>query len=492
MTERQTAPERLEQLIKSFAGRRVLVAGDVILDRYIWGDVERTSPEAPVPVVKWRRQSTNLGGASNVVANLCALGGRPELVGLVGADAAADEFRARLKELGVSDRGLIADKARPTTIKTRIMSQGQQLLRLDCEDDGKLGEALGRRILERFEKLLAQAELVILSDYDKGVLAPELCARMIQLAHAAGKPVIIDPKGVDYRKYRGADVITPNQKEAQAASGLKIDGEPAIAEAAAALRRVVKGRAVVITRGAQGVSVFEKGRAASHHPAQARAVFDVTGAGDTFIATLGLAMAAGASVTEAARLGNAAGSIVVGKLGAATASPAELLAMVRPGQAAWKLRSLDQIATEIEALRAIGKRIVFTNGCFDLIHIGHLKFLERARALGDVLIVAINSDASVRRLKKPPRPILGEEERAALLASLDAVDFIVVFDEDTPERLLGRLRPDILVKGKVPGVSGVVGREIVEQYGGKVEVMPLMGAVTTDSMLERIAGALGS
>ncbi|MCE5230265.1 D-glycero-beta-D-manno-heptose-7-phosphate kinase [bacterium] len=487
-----TSPERLEKIIHSFAGRRVLVAGDVILDRYVWGDVERTSPEAPVPVVKWRRQSTNLGGASNVVANLCALGGTPELVGLVGNDEAADEFRAKLKELGVSDRGLVADRERPTTIKTRIMSQGQQLLRLDREDDGKLGEALGKRLIERFEKLLARAELVILSDYDKGVLAPKLCAEMIEKARAAGKMVVIDPKGVDYRKYRGADVITPNQKEAQAASGIKIDGEPALVEAAAELRRVVKGRAVVITRGAQGVSVFERGRAATHVPAQARAVFDVTGAGDTFIATLGLALAAGASIAEAARLGNAAGSIVVGKLGAATADPAELLAAVRPGHAGWKLRSAEQIASEIEALRAAGKRIVFTNGCFDLLHIGHLKFLERARALGDVLIVAINSDASVRRLKKPPRPILGEEERAALLASLDAVDFIVVFDEDTPEKLLERLKPDILVKGKVPGVSGVVGRDIVENYGGKVEVLPLMGAVTTDSMLERIAGALGS
>ncbi len=492
MSDGQAAPERLEEIIRSFAGRRVLVAGDVILDRYVWGDVERTSPEAPVPVVKWRRQSTNLGGASNVVSNLCALGGKPELVGLVGTDEAAGEFRDKLKELGVSDRGLVADRERPTTIKTRIMSQGQQLLRLDREDDGALDEALGRRIIERFDKLLGGVEVVILSDYDKGVLAPKLCAAMIERARAAGKPVIIDPKGVDYRKYRGADVITPNQKEAQAASGIKIDGEAALAASAAALQRALKGRAVVITRGAQGVAVFERRKKAVHVPAQARAVYDVTGAGDTFIATLGLALACGAGVAEAARLGNAAGSIVVGKLGAATVDPAELLAAVRPGQASWKLRSPDQIASEIEALRAAGKRIVLTNGCFDLIHIGHLKFLERARALGDILIVAINSDASVRRLKKPPRPILGEEERAALLASLDAVDFIVVFDEDTPERLLGKLRPDILVKGKVPGVSGVVGRSIVESYGGKVEVLPLLGAVTTDSMLERIAGALGS
>lgn len=492
MTDGQAAPERLEKLINSFAGRHVLVAGDVILDRYVWGDVERTSPEAPVPVVRWRSHSTNLGGASNVVANLYALGGKPELVGLIGVDEAGLELLEALDELGVGRRGLVIDNERPTTIKTRIMSQGQQLLRLDREDDGALGESLSRKLIQRFKKLLGSVAVVILSDYDKGVLAPKLCAEMIEAARAAGKPVIIDPKGVDYRKYRGADVITPNQKEAQAASGIKIDGEPALVQAAAALHRAIKGRAVVITRGAQGVSVFENKKPATHIPAQARAVYDVTGAGDTFIATLGLALAAGASVAEAARLGNAAGSIVVGKLGAATADPAELLAAVRPGHAAWKLRSAEQLVNEMVALRAAGKRIVFTNGCFDLFHIGHLKFLERARALGDVLIVAINSDAGVRRLKKPPRPILGEEERAALLGSLDAVDFIVVFDDDTPERLLERIRPDILVKGKVPGVSGVVGRSIVETYGGRVEVLPLMGAVTTDQMLEKIAGGLGS
>ncbi len=486
MTRRPAAGERLEQLIQSFAGRRVLVAGDVILDRYIWGDVERTSPEAPVPVVQWRRQSINLGGAANVIANLCALGGRPELLGVVGEDEAADQLRGRLHELGVSARGLVVDRARPTTIKTRIMSQGQQLLRLDREDSAAFADELGRRLLARFEKLLARAELVILSDYDKGVLAPALCRAMIERARAAGRTIVIDPKGTDWRKYRGADFVTPNQKEAQAAAGVRIDGEPALAQAAAALRRTIAGRAIVVTRGAQGVSVFERGRPAAHLPAQARAVYDVTGAGDTFIATLALALAAGGSTVEAARLGNAAGSIVVGKLGAATADPGELLAAVRPGHASWKLRSVEQLAVELESLRAAGKRIVLTNGCFDLFHIGHLKFLERARALGDVLVVAINADAGVRRLKGPPRPILGEEERAALLASLGAVDFIVVFQEDTPERLLERLRPDVLVKGKTPG-GEIVGRAIVERHGGRVEGLPLLGEVTTETMLERIA-----
>ncbi|MCX7017118.1 MAG: D-glycero-beta-D-manno-heptose-7-phosphate kinase [Candidatus Sumerlaeota bacterium] len=478
--------ERLESIVHGFRGRAVLVVGDIILDRYVWGDVSRISPEAPAPVVRLRDQTSGLGGAANVVANLAALGARPALVGVVGADAAAAELRSLLSAIGVGANGLVVDRARPTTVKTRVMSMGHQLLRLDREDDSAFPSAVARRLVKAFAHVLPSAEVVVFSDYDKGVLAPGLCEMLLSLAKQAGKPTLVDPKGADYRKYRGATILKPNEKEA-AAAGLKIGSDDALAAAARSLQKTAQCRAVVVTRGGLGVSVFERGKPPAHFPARARSVYDVTGAGDSFVAAMAAALAAGASVAEAARIGNAAGAIVVGKLGAATTEPAELLAWLEPGRPVHKLRSVQQMRAEVEALRAAGRRIVFTNGCFDLLHLGHIKFLERARQLGDALIVALNSDRSVRAIKAPPRPVLNEEERASILASLDAVDYILIFDEPTPERLLALLRPDILVKGKTQRADEVVGREIVESHGGKVVLLPLLGETTTDAMVERIA-----
>jgi len=481
------APARLEQLIARFRGRRILVVGDIILDRYVWGDVERTSPEAPTPVVRLREITAGLGGAANVVANLAALGAKASLVGIVGKDEEAGEIRARLKAIGASAAGLVVVPARPTTVKTRIVSMGQQLLRLDREQTSRLDPLSGEKIVASFEKALASAEAVILSDYDKGVLETRRCQLLINMARTAKVPVVVDPKGAEYRKYRGATVMKPNQKEAQAATGLKVDSPAALAQAAQVLLETVQSRAMIISRGGQGVSVFEKGKPPVHIPAQARQVYDVTGAGDSLVATLALSLAAGATMAEAAVLGNAAGSIVVGKLGAASVEPGELMRALQPGHAGHKLRTASQLKQELAVLRAAGKRVVFTNGCFDLIHLGHIKFIEQARQLGDVLIVAINSDASVRELKGPPRPVLGEEERAAILASLDAVDFVIIFDELTPENLLSMLQPDILVKGKGLKKQDVVGGSIVSNYGGQVIRLPLLGEMTTDSMFERIA-----
>ena len=398
-----------------------------------------------------------------------------------------EEVRARLKTIGATTAGLVAVSDRPTTLKSRIVSMGQQLLRLDREHTGRLDAATGEKIVAAFEKALATAEAVIISDYDKGVLETRRCQQLITLARKAKVPVVVDPKGSDYRKYRGATVLKPNQKEAQAATGLKVDSPAALAQAAQALQSTVQSRALIISRGGQGVSVFEKGKAPVHIPAQARQVYDVTGAGDSLVATLALSLAAGATMAEAAMLGNAAGSIVVGKLGAASVEPGELIRALQPGHAGHKLRTPAQLKQELAVLRAAGKRVVFTNGCFDLIHLGHIKFIEQARRLGDVLVVAINSDASVRKLKGPPRPVLGEEERAAILASLDAVDFVVIFAESTPEKLLSILQPDILVKGKGLKKQDVVGGSIVTEYGGQVIRLPLLGEITTDAVFERIA-----
>lgn len=479
--------ERLAAIIARFKGRRILVVGDVILDRYAWGDVNRTSPEAPVPVVRLREETTKLGGAANVIANLAALGARARLVGVVGSDEAAVDLRGLLKEIGVPASGLVVRRGKPTTVKTRVVSLGQQLLRLDREEDGPLSEELSARILDRVERELARSELMILSDYGKGVLDSANCRKAIALARKAGVPIVVDPKGRDYARYRGVTVLKPNLKEAAEETGIAINSAESLARAARALQRTARAEAVVITRGRDGVSVFERRKAPAVIPAQARAVYDVTGAGDSFVAAMSLALAAGAGVVDAAQLGNAAGSIVVGRIGTATVEPGELARAVEPGDAGHKLRSPEQMKNEIQALRAAGKTVVFTNGFFDLFHLGHLKFLERARRLGGALIVAINSDASVRRLKGPPRPVLGETERAAILSSLDFVDYVVIFGEATPEALLRRLRPDVLVKGKAMRSEQVVGRKIVEAAGGRVEVLPMLGDTSTDAKLERIA-----
>ncbi|OPZ15975.1 MAG: Bifunctional protein HldE [candidate division BRC1 bacterium ADurb.BinA364] len=478
---------RLEHLIAQFAGTRALVLGDAILDRYIWGSVERVSPEAPVPVVHIQSQTEMLGGAANVAANLAALGARAEFVGAIGDDAEGAALAALLGEIGAPRSGLAKLSGRPTTVKTRVLSMGQQIVRLDREDTAPFGDAMRRRLLDRFARALPRADVAILSDYAKGVLCGPVCEEAIRLAKRAGKIVVVDPKGTDYRRYRGADAIKPNQREAAAASGVAIDSEASLERAARAILRIVRGRAVVISRSGEGAAVFERGRPAEFVRARARAVFDESGCGDSFIAALALGLARGATAAEAAALGNLAGSVVVGKLGAASATREELLDALDPGRAQRKLRGATQLKAELAMLRAAGKRIVFTNGCFDLFHLGHIKFLERARQLGGALVVAINSDASVRRVKGPPRPVLDQDSRAAILSAIDAVDFVVLFDEDTPERLLRELRPDVLVKGKGLKEQQIVGAEIVEAQGGRTVSLPLFGETTTDAMVEKIA-----
>lgn len=490
MNDRQNplaADARLSTLVQAFGGQRVLVFGDLVLDRYLWGDVERTSPEAPVPVVRLERQSANLGGAANVAANLAALGAEVTLVGVVGEDEAAAEFLRLLHEQGIDAQGVVGEPGRPTTLKTRVVSMGQQLLRLDQESTDPPAERT-RGVLRRgLRRALRGAAALVLSDYGKGVLDAEACREAIALAREAGIPVVVDPKGADYRKYAGATLIKPNAKEAAAATGIKLDSPQALEEAGRRLARTARVGAVVISRDQLGVSVFMPRRSPLHIPAQAPSVYDVNGAGDSLVAAAAMALAVGAGVVEAAQLGNLAGAICVGKFGAATVEPLELLRALHHEVGNHKLRTADQLAGELTALRAAGKRIAFTNGFFDLLHLGHLKFLEQARRLGDKLVVAINSDRSVRALKGAPRPVLGQEERAALLGSLDAVDYVVIFDDETPERLLAALRPDVLVKGRSLKSDEIVGHAIVEGYGGRIESLPTLGELTTDAVIERIA-----
>lgn len=473
--------------LERFSDQRLLVFGDIILDRYLWGDVDRISPEAPVPVLIENRTTDVAGGALNVARNLVAAGAGAEMVGVIGDDAEGRLVRDLMERLGVSVAGLVVDASRPTTLKTRIMTRGQQLLRLDREVSGAFTPRIEEKLLAAARRVLRGCTGVIISDYGKGVVAAELTRRIIELAHSHGVQVVVDPKRADFRHYLGADYLTPNLREANAAAGEALEGNEAIERGGRRLMRKYKGRGIVITRGHEGVSLITR-HDPVHIPTQAREVFDVTGAGDTFISHFALALAAGIPPAGAARIGNAAAGVAVSKLGAVTVAPEELAAALGASRALSKVRTADDLALTFDHLREQHKKIVFTNGCFDLFHAGHVRMLHEARALGDVLVVALNTDASVRRIKGKPRPILPEDERAAVLSSLAVVDYVLFYEEDSPEKLIRRLRPDILAKGRQDGET-IVGADLVRGYGGRVVELPLFQTSSTGELVEKIRSA---
>ncbi|MBI1785446.1 D-glycero-beta-D-manno-heptose-7-phosphate kinase [Candidatus Sumerlaeota bacterium] len=475
--------ERLSRL----QGHRLLVVGDLLLDRYVWGEVERISPEAPVPVVRQSRISDLMGGAMNVARNIIAAGGSAVVVGVMGEDAEAKQIEQLMKSIGLPGEGIVRSSLRPPTLKTRIMAGGQQLLRLDREETGSYSSAVERELIENVRRTISRCEGVVISDYRKGTVTPKLIRAVTAFAKRKSIPVVVDPKVPNFRIYRGADYLTPNLKEASEAAGRPLAGDAAIEAMGRKLRQSYGGRGIVITRGAEGLSYIGRGKPI-HIPTQAREVFDVTGAGDTLIAHFTLALAAGFSPEEAARIGNVAAGVAVSKLGAVTVSPHELAAAMGGERNLCKVRSIDDLRLLTDHLRSEGRQIVLTNGCFDLFHAGHVRLLHEARALGDVLIVALNTDQSVRRIKGAPRPILPASERAAVLSSLAAVDYVVFFDEDTPHHLLSELRPNILLKGKRPGEK-VIGGEVVRSYGGRVVELPLSPASSTGDIVRKIRRA---
>lgn len=475
--------------LERFKHQRLLVFGDIILDRYLWGEVDRISPEAPVPVVRQSRMSDVAGGALNVARNLVAAGAKAEMVGVIGDDEDGRAVGSIMRNLGIPRRGLVKDASRPTTLKTRVMTRGQQLLRLDREVAGPFGERIEAKLLTAVRQRLQGCGALILSDYGKGVVTAGLTKDVIAAAHEAGVPVVVDPKQADFRHYQGADYLTPNLREANAAAGLTLDHTDRVESEGRRLLRRFKGRGLLITRGHEGVSLITRG-APVHIPAQAREVFDVTGAGDTFISHFALGLAAGMSPADAARVGNAAAGVAVSKLGAVTVAPEELAAALGAPPALSKVRTAGDLALTLDHLRDQHKRVVFTNGCFDLFHAGHVQMLHEARAMGDVLVVALNTDASVRRIKGKPRPILPEDERAAVLSSLAVVDYVLFFGEDSPENLIRQLRPDVLVKGRQDG-EAIVGAEIVRGYGGEVAELPLYQTSSTGELVKKIRRAPG-
>lgn len=470
-------------LLDRIAKVRILVIGDLILDHYIRGTTERTSPEAPVPVVLYQNEEKIPGGAANVARNIAAAGATACCLGAVGGDTEGNELVSRLESLGIDCDGIVRMAGRPTTVKTRIVSQNQQMLRLDREDNSPVAPETQEQVIAFCRAAIPQCQAVIVSDYAKGLLTAHVLEEVIACARSNGVPTLVDPKGRDYARYHGVHALTPNAREAFEATGCPTTDTEGLAAAAAGIRYITACSLVTITRGAQGLALFEGANPPVYVKATAREVFDVTGAGDTFIAYLAMGLAAGLSAEQAARLANAAAGVVVGKSGAATVSATELRAALAPGTLARKLRTPDQLETLGNELRAAGKRIVFTNGCFDFIHAGHVAFLQQARALGTTLVLATNDDAMITKLKGEPRPIIRQNQRESLLAAIEAVDYIVSFSDPTPHQLIRNLKPDILVKGSNYSVAEVEGHEIVEGYGGKIVLLDPMEGISTRDLL---------
>ncbi|MGD9506814.1 MAG: D-glycero-beta-D-manno-heptose-7-phosphate kinase [Syntrophobacteraceae bacterium] len=471
-----------------FGGASLLVFGDVMLDRYVWGSVRRISPEAPVPVVKVTSRTQALGGAGNVAANLAGLGCRTFLMGICGNDPNAVAIRLLLEEKGIADE-LVVHPTAPTTAKTRIMGQNQQLLRIDEEEtEGRQPPELLDKLLSAFKRIAREVDAVILSDYAKGALDRSLPPRCISICSELGVPVFLDPKGAAWGHYRGATCITPNEMEFRAgASHLGIDELP-FDEQMASVRKSLDLGFILVTQGAKGMTLLDASGSVSSIPTTAREVFDVSGAGDTVIATLAASVASGASVRRAVQLANIAAGVVVGKVGTQPIKLSDLHSALRTSECAHsrKTLSLQEARIETASWRASGKRVVFTNGCFDILHSGHVKLLSEAAANGDKLIVGLNSDSSVRRLKGPSRPVISETERGAILSALKDVDMVVLFEEDTPLELIRALRPDVLVKGGDYTRETVVGHDLVESWGGRVALIDLEAGKSTTRLIEKI------
>lgn len=467
--------------IPKFDTAKLLVVGDVMLDRYWQGSTSRISPEAPVPVIRVGSAEDSPGGAGNVALNIAALGAAATLVGLVGTDEAGVELEARLHAAGVRcDFEKVADK--PTITKLRIVSRHQQLIRLDFEE--QFSEQSAAALNEKAAALLQDIDVVIISDYNKGALAH--VSALIEAAKKAQVTVLVDPKGQDFTRYKGATLLTPNLHEFEQVMG-PCNSEEELAAKGRSLLKSLALDALLVTRGEHGMSLIRESEPELHIPARARDVFDVTGAGDTVISVLGAALAAGSDLPEAVALANIAAGLAVTRVGTVAISGPELRREVqRDGGSDRGVMTRDQLALAVADARAHGEKIVFTNGCFDIIHAGHVGYLSEARECGDRLIVALNDDDSVRRLKGEGRPINPVERRMAVVSGLESVDWVVAFAEDTPESLLVEIKPDCLIKGGDYGVGEVVGADIVQAYGGEVRVLSFLDNCSTSAIVEKI------
>jgi D-beta-D-heptose 7-phosphate kinase/D-beta-D-heptose 1-phosphate adenosyltransferase len=488
--------QRLIELLQGFGSPTVALVGDFMLDRYVYGDAERVSPEAPVPILRCIRSESRNGGAGNVAAAITALGGKAICFGVAGQDANGDELIKLLSNCGAATHAMIRLAGRPTIVKTRYVGlaqhrHAQQMLRVDEESGAPMPREIHATMRAALKGILPRCQVLLIEDYNKGVLDETLTAGLISDAVKAGLAVVVDPgRGIgDYRRYRGCTILKPNRYEAESASGVKIVDDASLARAARQIIDCADAQGVVITLDKEGAYLMTRDGQGKRIPTRPRAVYDITGAGDEVVAMLAVALAQKCGLEDAVRLANVAGQLEVERFGVVPITRQEVLdELLRTiGLRGSKVVSRGWLAEEVARRKTVGQKVVFTNGCFDLLHMGHVRYLQQAREMGSCMVVAINSDDSVRRLKGPSRPIIGQDERAQMLGSLECVDYVTVFDEDTPEPLLELFRPDVLVKGGTTPV--VVGREIVEGYGGKVLTLPPVEGLSTTEIINKIMGA---
>jgi D-beta-D-heptose 7-phosphate kinase/D-beta-D-heptose 1-phosphate adenosyltransferase len=487
--------QKLIELLQGFGSPTVALVGDFMLDRYVYGDAERVSPEAPVPILRCIRSESRTGGAGNVAAAITALGGKVVCLGVAGQDANGDELIKLLSACGAKTHAMIRLADRPTIVKTRFVGLAQhrhpqQMLRVDEESARPMPREIHATMRAALKGILPRCKVLVIEDHNKGVLDETLTEQFISDAVKAGLAVVVDPgRGIgDYKRYRGCTILKPNRYEAESASGVKIVDDASLALAARKLIESADAQGVVITLDKEGAYLMTRGGEGKRIPTRPRAVYDITGAGDEVVAMLAVALAQGCGLEDAVGLANVAGQLEVERFGVVPITRLEVLNELRGmiGLRGSKVVSRELLAEEISRRKAVGHKVVFTNGCFDLLHMGHVRYLQQAREMGSCLVVAINSDDSVQRLKGPSRPIIGASERAQMLASLECVDYVTVFYEDTPRTLLEMLRPDVLVKGGTTPV--VVGREIVEAYGGKVVTLAAVEGLSTTEIINRIMG----
>jgi len=443
---------------------KILVVGDLMVDHYLWGNCDRISPEAPVQIVSVNKESSVLGGAGNVINNLHSLGAEVDVLSVIGNCKTSNELSNMLKEINVDTKHLITQNNRITSKKTRIIASHQQVVRYDIESNEEIDNNSEKSLLHIFNKLVNKFDLILLSDYGKGVLTSNLTKSIIKSANLSKKKVLVDPKGNDYSKYKGAYLLTPNKKEAGEASNIIINDTKSLTNALLALKEQCNLDLSIITLSEDGVAIFDN--ELRIHPTAAKEVFDVTGAGDTILASLGYAISCDVEINKAVRFANLASGVVVGKIGSATATLNEIFdyeSSLNKSSSTEHIKSWDEIYQIVQELKNKDKKIVFTNGCFDILHIGHVKYLEKSKSFGDILILGLNSDDSVRRIKGESRPINSQTERAYILASLKVVDYLVIFNETTPFDLISLIQPDVLVKGGDYEGEKVVGEEIAKE-----------------------------
>jgi D-beta-D-heptose 7-phosphate kinase/D-beta-D-heptose 1-phosphate adenosyltransferase len=477
--------ERFDQIFTGWGGHQIMVLGDLMLDEYLWGNVARISPEAPVPVVEVVRDSVKLGGAANVALNVKALGDEPILVGAIGKDRTGERLLAALGQAEIEADGIFADDGRTTTSKTRIIAHNQQVVRADRENTEEISLSLTETILDFVRRRIRHFSGVIISDYGKGVITQRLLSGLIELCRQNEVFVAVDPKDAHFFNYKHVSLITPNHHEAGFVYGKRIRDESTLREVGWGLLGRLKADALLITRGEMGMSLFEADRTLTHLPTEAKKVYDVTGAGDTVISAFTCAVAAKANFREAALISNHAAGLVVGQVGTAQATKEELINDLKPFINR-KVKSLEQLIQIRGELRQEGRSVVFTNGCFDIFHRGHIELLKKAKSLGEVLIVALNSDSSVRKIKGEKRPVISQNDRAEIMASLEMVDYVMIFEEETPYDVIARLLPDVLVKGGDYKKEEVVGAEVVESHGGKVALIKLVPGKSTKNIIKEI------